>query len=199
MTYNNFFGVISGLLADCDVDSFGFIADDPNIIIDSELGLFKSIQFNFSKGKDNPIQISLCTLHLKKNLSMYLKKQNLPKKIPKKIFKSIWIGPNSLVESADINEFTDRKLEFESNFSHYFESEEYINKYITKLLNHVLEVFWKTGQKLLTSNLAETLNSLIKRRMKHKVKKIPNLAIEIIRFFQAQLNYLEGAFQNRGE
>ena len=60
-SYNKFFAAICAELEECEVTTVGIIPNDkdPTIVIDSESGLVKAIEFNFSKGKSKP-NIILC-------------------------------------------------------------------------------------------------------------------------------------------
>ena len=186
-------------MIDCDVDNVAILPNpnDPTIVLDSELSLFKAIQFNFSKGNTNP-NIVLCSLHMRRNLGLFMKKMKLRKKVQNQIFKTIWIGEDSIVESENETDFKLRRLEFESKFEDYFDNTEYISKYLDKMYSFICTPFWRTGESQLTTNLAECMNNILKLRFGHKILKIPKLVIELIRLLQAQMCFLEGAFQNRG-
>ena len=93
---------------------------------------------------------------MKKNLALFLKKKKIPSRITKQIFKAIWVGSSSIAESENTNEFTIRKLDFESKFEDAFENTEYISKYLEKLEKYILEPFFATGEnRHITTNPAE--------------------------------------------
>ena len=54
----------------------------------------------------------------------------------RKIYKRIFIGESSIIESQDENEFEERKIDFELRFGDYFKGN-YLTNYMTKLLDHV--------------------------------------------------------------
>ena len=83
-----------------------------------------------------------------------MKKQKLRKKVQNEIFKSIWIGENSIMASENDTEYTLRRLDFETKFYDCFENTEYISKYFDKGLTHIMQHFWRSGEQL-TTNPAE--------------------------------------------
>ena len=140
--------------------------------------------------------------HFQDNLTHYLQKQKVSKKIRNKIYKRIFVGEESIIESKDETEFEERRLNFEQRYSDFFEGK-YLKTYLTKLLENVKIPNWRSEGKIpinKTNNDAECLNSIMKRRARKRLpQKLTRLVEMIINMYKSQENYVEGAFRGRGK
>ena len=71
-------------------------------------------------------------------------------KMKRKIYKRIFVGDKSIIESKDETEFEERKLDFEMRFSDLFEGN-YLTNYLLKLLQYVKKPNWISGGNIPTS------------------------------------------------
>ena len=138
---------------------------------------------------------------MKENLIRYLRRQNIPKKIQRKIFKAVWKGEESIVYSPTETDYIDRRINFEAEFCEYIEMD-YLQKYFDKVWQNVILPHYKSDRRIpleKSNNESETMNSKVRSRFHFKSKPIPNVILEFIRLFLAQRNFDEGSFMGRGK
>ena len=112
---------------------------------------------------------------LQENLSLFLTKMKVSNRMKRKIYKRIFVGEKSIIESKDENEYEERKIDFELRFGDDFKGT-YLTKYFQKLLENVKKPNWISKGAIPTSQTNNGTDSISKIMTTGCIKfNLPNL------------------------
>ena len=164
---------------------------------DQERSLVKAILTAFPDAA-----LVFCTLHLKQNLDRHLRLRNVSIKRRREIRHAIFGGNEvtGLTSCEREEEFIEKQLVFKANYAEFFD-ERYMNEYLKRILDNVLNPHWLTDAINLdfSNNDNECYNNILKRKANRRVLILPEICRLIEHVYKAQVNNAICAFQGFGQ
>jgi hypothetical protein len=141
-----------------------------------------------------------CSIHLKKNALDYLKTREpvAAKSLINNAVYSIF-GENGLISAKNETDFEIRREAYEEKYGNLY-AETYLKSLLDKVQNKIVNPSLLEGTlpNDWTNNNCESMNALLKRKLKYTKVKLPVLVEKFSRQYNMQKKKVQGAFQDQG-